>query len=175
MSSSTLSQHWKTALIPVLILILGCVVWFNYFATPSDQSIELTSTPQKSSAAITTSAWNSGRFQSSVAYNPFQVLRTSSPETLAQPTEPTSTSDAAAEPATTPEQVSPLQQLASQPVTLLIRKSNKDIAIIGDQTIHSGQIFESGQQVKSIEMERILLSEPDGEISSIELERSGSR
>ena len=68
-----------------------------------------------------------------------------------------------------------MQQLASQPVTLLIRKSNKDVAIIGDQTIHTGQILESGQQVKSIEMERILLSAPDGEISTIELERSGSR
>ena len=174
MSSSTLSQHWKLALIPILILILGSVVWFNYFATPTEQTIELTSTPQKSRAAAT-SAWNSGRYQSSVANNPFQALRIPDLETMAQPTEPNSPADSASEPVIAPEPVSPMQQLASQPVTLLIRKSNKDVAIIGDQTIHTGQILESGQQVKSIEMERILLSAPDGEISSIELERSGSR
>jgi hypothetical protein len=168
-AKNTPTPKWQLALIPILVLVLAGVVWNNFAGNDlEDFSNLLTATNLKSSPATTN--WKSGQQANALAFNPFRSLtlpKTDSSEN--RPTEnrlPLATSESdttITDPSATP--ASSIESLSSKPVTLLIRKGKKEIAVIGDQIIHSGQQLESGYHVDSIDLKRILLSNPEGQIT----------
>lgn len=166
MSSPTSTPLWKLALVPILLLIFAGVLWKN-FSSPADTDVPELLKPVNFQKTQLTSSWKLGCKETAIAFNPFQNLK--QPSTNSAELVETSTTSSNSEgsspdsPYTQSSSTSadPLQTLSSQPVTLLIKKGKKDIAVIGDQIIHSGQRLESGHEVRSIEMDRILLSNPD--------------
>lgn len=167
MSSPTSTPLWKLALVPILLLIFAGVLWKN-FSSPTDTDVPELLKPVSFQKTQLTSSWKSGCKETAVAFNPFQILKqppANSAELVETPPTLTSASDGSNPDSPNHKSSSApadqLQTLSSQPVTLLIKKGKKDIAVIGDQIIHSGQRLESGHEVRSIEIDRILLSNPD--------------
>lgn len=166
MSSPTSTPLWKLALVPILLLIFAGVLWKN-FSAPADTDVPELLKPVNFQKTQSISVWKLGSKETAIAFNPFQNLKP--PQTNGPEAAETSTTFSASESnssdapydKSTSDSADPLQALSSQPVTLLIKKGKKDIAVIGDQIIHSGQRLESGHEVRSIEMDRILLSNPD--------------
>jgi hypothetical protein len=163
--SNQQTPKWKIAAIPILLVILGTVLWNNSRSNSDQESLELlTRTKQKNTA--TASPWNTGQKQTALRYNPFKIqnaklIPNTSPTSLASvtansdPTPPAHSDQSSSYPTQS------IQDLSSKSVTLLIRKGKKDIAIIGGQVIRSGQRLETGLEVQSIDMNRILLSNPN--------------
>lgn len=168
-AKNTPTPKWQLALIPILLLVLVGVVWNNFAGNDiEDFSNLLTTTNLKNSPAKTN--WKSGQQSSALAFNPFRSLTPPKVDSLANsPTQnqfPLGNSESATtntDPSTAP--TNSIESLGSKPVTLLIRKGKKEIAVIGDQIIHSGQQLESGYHVDSIDLKRILLSNPEGQIT----------
>lgn len=168
-AKNTPTPKWQLALIPILLLVLIGVVWNNFAGNDiEDFSNLLTNTSLKNSPAKTN--WKSGQQSSALAFNPFRSLTPPKVDSLANsPTQnrlPLATSESdttITDPSATP--ATSIESLGSKPVTLLIRKGKKEIAVIGDQIIHSGQQLESGYHVDSIDLKRILLSNPEGQIT----------
>lgn len=158
-------------LIPILLVVLIAVVWNNFRPTAAEDGPELL-TPTSVKKTLTASNWQVGKKDTAISFNPFSTLKppqlmgdnSSSQNPAVDPNNPNPSSDTdSTDPAQPPGQS--LNELAKKPVTLLIRKGKKDIAVIGDQVIRSGQTLESGYQVDSIDMKRILLSNPNGQIT----------
>lgn len=168
-ANNTPIPKWQLALIPILLLVLVGVVWNNFAGNDiEDFSDLLTAANVKTSPAK--SNWKSGQQANALAFNPFRSLTLSKTEDLAnspaQNRLPLATSESdttVTDPSAAP--ANSIESLSSKPVTLLIRKGKKEIAVIGDQIIHSGQQLESGYHVDSIDLKRILLSNPEGQIT----------
>lgn len=159
------TPKWQLALIPILLLVLGGVLW-NNFAGNSSEDFSDQRLQSDQPRTVETTAWKWGLRDTTFAHNPFQSLEVPVREKYAQSdlgnSNPAGEPYGASKPGNESQANNALQDLSAKPVTLLIRKGKKDIAIIGDQVIHSGQQLESGQKVKSINIDRILLSNPEG-------------
>jgi hypothetical protein len=168
MSSTTPTPKWKLALIPILLLVLVGTLW-NNFSKSTDEDMPELLTPANHKKPLVETNWKLGRKDAAIAFNPFKEISSASKALTNTPT-PTllpSPIDAIQSDNIDPvaAQQNSLESLTSQPVTLLIRKGKKDIAVIGDQVIHSGQRLDSGYQVEAIDLKRILLSNQDGQIT----------
>ena len=169
MNPNSPTPKWKLALIPILLLVLVAAIW-NTFSQNNEEDLPELLTPASLKKTSLVMNWKLGRRNAAVAYNPFKDVAPVNPESLTQNSTPTLIPNTTGSPGsndgtpTTAPQNS-LESLTSQPVTLLIRKGKKEIAVIGDQVIHSGQRLDSGYQVESIDLKRILLSNPDGQIT----------
>lgn len=169
MSTNDSTPKWKLMLIPILLVILIAVVWNNFRKPAAEDTLELLN-PTSVKKPFAASNWQLGKRDIAISFNPFNSLKPpqlvrnggASPSPTVDPNNPTAVNDST-DPTQSPAQS--LDALASKPVTLLIRKGKKEIAVIGDQVIRSGQTLESGYQVDSIDMKRILLSNPDGQIT----------
>lgn len=165
MKSNRQTSNWKIAAIPILLVILGVVLWNNTRSKSVQESLELLTRGKQKNTA-TAESWNSGQKQTALLYNPFQIPKVElpaipSPSSLQSITagpDPISPANSDQLPSYPTQS---MQDLSSKSVTLLIRKGKKDIAVIGNQVIRSGQRLETGQEVQSIDLNRILLSNPN--------------
>lgn len=163
MKSNHQIPKWKIAAIPSLLVILGAVLWNNSRSDSDQESLELLTRAKLKNTASDT-PWNIGQKHTALLYNPFQTPKiklplSPSPNSL----EPTiaGSNPLPANPDQLPYYpTQSIQELSSKSVTLLIRKGKKDIAVIGDQVIRSGQRLDTGLEVQAIDMDRILLSNP---------------
>ncbi len=165
MKNLTSAQRWQLTLLPFLIILFCWVSWNNFFSQ-SESDLELLIDRPSSSTSVV-SKWEYGKIAAALQSNPFEPIRSqitslangkisTQSDDNRQPAATSSSQDATSPIVTNTLEAS--SELATQPVKLLIRQKNKEVAIIGDQVYRSGQVLENGRKIESIDLNRIKLA-----------------